>query len=221
MREDFPKEIVDRRRLLNPIVKKAKEEGMEAWLSVDRLILGGKSYTVDNLDTLPKPLQPEEVFTKRSDHHTAFFTKNSPLSNHYPSRFKIGGVEFLHEEQHYMYNKALHCKDQVTAKKILNTSDPGACKSLGRSLKIPDQKVWKEQCTGIMYEGLVAKFEQNPNLCDFLLSTGDTTIIECNKYDPFWAIGLSLNDKDIFDSTAWKGENRLGRILGDIRDELK
>ena len=90
-----------------------------------------------------------------------------------------------------------------------------------KDTQIPDQKIWEEQCVTIMYQGLVAKFEQNPKLCDFLLSTKDTTIIECNKNDTFWSIGLGLNDPKIGDRSAWKGQNKLGGLLCEIRDELQ
>ena len=77
-----------------------------------------------------------------------------------------------------MYQKALHCNDRANALKILNTTDPGECKAIGKTVKIPDLKVWEEEREGVMYTGCIAKFEQNSDLKDFLLSTKDTKLIE-------------------------------------------
>ena len=44
--QQFPKEIQDRRRRLVPIMKKAKEEGKQAFISVDKLYIDGIQYVV-------------------------------------------------------------------------------------------------------------------------------------------------------------------------------
>ena len=44
--QQFPKEIQDRRRRLVPIMKKAKEEGKQAYISVDKLYIDGIQYVV-------------------------------------------------------------------------------------------------------------------------------------------------------------------------------
>ena len=221
LREDFPKEIVEKRRFLAPIARKARSEGSKARLSYDKLVIDSQVFTEDNVHALPESLQPAEVYTKRGPKYTAFFSKHSPLSNHHPSKFKLDGIEFSSQEQYFMYQKALHCNDRANALKILNTTDPGECKAIGKTVKIPDLKVWEEEREGVMYTGCIAKFEQNSDLKDFLLSTKDTKLIECNMYDSHWSIGLGLNDEKIFDESAWKGQNKLGGILSEIREELK
>ena len=44
--QQFPKEIQDRRRRLVPIMKKAKQEGKQAYISVDKLFIDGIQYVV-------------------------------------------------------------------------------------------------------------------------------------------------------------------------------
>jgi hypothetical protein len=46
--EQFPKEVMETRRKLFPIMKKAREDGKEAYLSVDKLFINKKLYTDTN-----------------------------------------------------------------------------------------------------------------------------------------------------------------------------
>ena len=59
--QDWPKEIEDRRRTLLPFMHQAHEARLKAWLIFDKLIVEGKSYTVDNIDTLPDVTKPEKL----------------------------------------------------------------------------------------------------------------------------------------------------------------
>ena len=62
--------------------------------------------------------------------------------------------------------------------------------------------------TGIVRD----KFTRNPELKRLLLATGDAVLIEGNTWgDRFWGV----------DKRTGKGENHLGLILMDIREELK
>lgn len=44
---------------------------------------------------------------------------------------------------------------------------------------------------------------------------------EANPKDSIWSCGLAANDPDIFDQSKWKGQNLLGKILMQIREELR
>ena len=72
-----------------------------------------------------------------------------------------------------------------------------------------------------MYEVVTAKFTQNENLKAKLRSTANKTLVECNPNDPFWGIGLGLGNPNIWDQGKWKGTNKLGEILGRIREEMR
>lgn len=219
--EDFPQEIMKKRSLLEGIAKEARSIGMEAFLSVDRLILNDKPFTVDTLKNLPPQLQPKEVYTRRSDTHTAFYSRYSPLSNFFSCQFKNeDGILFTSNEQHFQYMKAVHNDDLATARKILETEDPASCKYLGDSVKITDMKVWQDASLEIMYAGCLAKFSQSSELKEFLVSTGDTVLLEASPSDTFWGIGLRLADENVFKPECWNGSNYLGKTLRKVRDTL-
>ena len=60
-----------------------------------------------------------------------------------------------------------------------------------------------------MYEIVLAKFTQNPDLKEELLATGDEHLEEGNTWgDAIWG------------TVDGVGENRLGKILMRVRDEL-
>ncbi len=175
---------------LVPIQKRAAADRDKAFLSNDHLIYKDKTYTVDTNHQLPNHLQPEEIFTKKTSTHTAFFSKYSPLSNFHIGKFKDQGIIFTSNEQRFHWSKAIHSADDVTAQAILQTDDPAQCKRLGDRVKIHDQKFWDEIAQQIMYEGCLAKFSQSAYLKNILLDTKNAIIIEANARDKVWGGGV-------------------------------
>ncbi len=221
LREDFPIEIVKRRQILDPVRKAAVSQGKRAFLTYDKLILDGTSYTVDSTHALPQNLKPEEVATKRGKGITAFFSRSSPLSNFSPCSFTDkDGKKFSSTEQYYQHAKATYNDDQTTANLIMKTDDPAECKRLGDTVQIVDTRKWKAKCLDIMYDGCLAKFKQNAKCGSFLKSTKNDVLVEASPKDSFWGVGLNISHKDIMTPTSWKGFNHLGKILKRVRDEI-
>jgi ribA/ribD-fused uncharacterized protein len=65
--------------------------------------------------------------------------------------------------------------------------------------------------------GNIAKFQQNPLLKEFILSTKDQILVEASPDDKIWGIGLSSNDPHIEDPNCWRGLNLLGLALMEAR----
>ena len=103
--EDLPPEILRQRRQLIPIVKAAKKRNHKCWLNGDKLCLDGK--IINNLNELPPELTPSQISTPTKDNITIFFSKASPLSNHYPCKFVIDDTEYNCTEQFLMKNLSL------------------------------------------------------------------------------------------------------------------
>ena len=168
----------------------------------------------------PNPL-PASVFTKELNGLTAFFTSQSPLSNHYACTFYEDGVFFKSSEQCFMYKKALLFKDETTAQQILEADRPEIAKVLGKHIDGYNSHTWKEASSEIMYRAMLAKFKDNPELRSFLLNTGQTTLVEANPTDSVWGVGLPLRNPDCFNPQKWKGKNLAGRALERVRQTLK
>ena len=68
---------------------------------------------------------------------------------------------------------------------------------------------------------LMAKFSQNEDLKQQLLSTGDSWLVECAGSDKVWACGIRLDDDRRRDIANWTGTNILGFALMQVREMLK
>ena len=143
------------------------------------------------------------------------------LSNWYLSEFTVSGIEFSSMEQYMMYQKAVCFQDNEIGSQILKTGDAAEIKRLGRIVHGYDDHVWNGVRQIIVYEGLKAKFSQNPELLRQLIDTGDAVLAECAVKDRIWGIGLSMTDPDRLDRSKWKGKNLLGYALMKVRDCLK
>ena len=80
---------------------------------------------------------------------------------------------------------------------------------MGRREK-PLRKDWESVKDQVMFDAVLAKFTQNPDIARKLLSTGDAYLIEHTKNDSYWA-----------DGGDGSGKNRLGEVLMAVRDSLR
>lgn len=148
------------------------------------------------------------------------------LSNFYPSTFRAirkgRELTFSCNEQFFMWAKAMVFNCEDTALKILELDyNPSKYKKLGRySISNYDDEIWDNVRDSYMKMGLRMKFRQDKSLRDYLLSTGNSVLIETNPRDKVWSCGLSI-DSNYRDPNSWTGENKLGFLLMEIREELR
>ena len=185
----------------------------------EKLIIDGKTYTVDNLDQLLASLNVLNLTSKSNEDYFAFFRELNPLSNFHPANFVLHGCTFTSTEQYIQYRKVSYFDDFVTANKIANMSIALECKELARQIKDFNKSQWetvaKDQCK----PGIECKFKQNPSLMDLLLNlTVDKLIVESTG-DRFWGTGVPLHRDDCLNRRMWTGQGLLGEILCEIRDD--
>ncbi len=128
------------------------------------------------------------------------------LSNFAWCRVVYDGVRYPSIEHAYQAQKTL---DLVARQKFRSPHvTPGQAKKLGRTLDLrPD---WLEVRVGVMKELLRAKFKDDPFRM-LLLLTGEARLVEGNAWgDTFWGVD---DEKG--------GENMLGKLLMEVRDELR
>lgn len=87
-------------------------------------------------------------------------------------------------------------------------------------MKNYEESVWNGIRQLRVYEGLLAKFSQNTELREQLLSTGDAVLAECAVQDRVWGIGRSMKDEKRLVMQEWKGQNLLGYALMETRRSL-
>ena len=143
---------------------------------------------------------------------------NEEFSNWYPCDFTIEGIRYFCVEQYMMAKKALLFGDVPVYQQIMESTDPGECKSLGKLVKGFDPATWDSCKYEIVYNANYAKLHQNDVLMKKLIATGDAVMAEASPQDKIWGIGLSEDDPKAKHPDMWNGENLLGTILMEIRD---
>lgn len=149
-----------------------------------------------------------------------FYETKHPFSQWHKSKFEIDNLTFNSAEQYMMYGKAKLFNDENIADKIMSTKNVREQKALGREVKNFDINLWNENAMEIVFKGNKAKFEQNSEYLDLLLSTKGKTIVEASPTDKVWGIGLTEADEKSKNIMHWQGTNWLGIVLTELRQEL-
>ena len=146
--------------------------------------------------------------------------QNGWLSNWYQRKFVIDDFEYLFVEQYMMAQKAKAFRDSARYTAILRSTKPWECKALGKQVTPFDPKTWDALKYAIVKTANRAKYEQNPDLRAKLLGTGNAMIAEASPKDLVWGIGLDAATASKTDPAKWPGQNLLGRILMELREEF-
>lgn len=127
------------------------------------------------------------------------------LSNFWPAACEFEGVRYPSSEHAYQAAKSL---DPAERSRIAALLTPSEAKKAGRALALrPD---WETVKFDVMRACVRSKFALNPDLAQRLLATGDALLEEGNTWgDKTWGVVDGV------------GENRLGKILMDVRAELR
>ena len=139
-----------------------------------------------------------------------FYRTSEPygeFSNFSPHPIKINARVWPTSE-HYFQAQKFAGSEQEEA--IRQTKSPMIAARMGRSREQPLRPDWEAAKDDVMREALRAKFTQHARLRSLLLETGDAELIEHSTKDSYWA--------DAGDGT---GENRLGKLLMELRAELR
>lgn len=124
------------------------------------------------------------------------------LSNFHYSKIEMEGITFLSGEAAFQSFKDL---DKQTSFAELT---PAEAKRKGKRVSL--RADWEDVKIHIMYNVTLAKFEQNEDLKQLLLLTGDKQLVEGNYWnDTCWGVCGGV------------GSNLLGEILMIVREQLQ
>lgn len=133
-----------------------------------------------------------------------FAGRYSFLSNFFPSSITWEGLTYRSVEHAYQASKTL---DLGWRKKIADEYFASSAKKLGRQAPLRDS--WEVVKVDVMDQLLRLKF-RSPRLKQLLLETGNEELAEGNYWgDTFWGVCEGV------------GENHLGKLLMEIREELR
>ena len=155
------------------------------------------------------------------DKHVAFW--GSAFSNFYPCSFTEGGKVWKNSEQCFMAKKAEYFKDMEILEEILKAETPEKAKKLGRKVKNFDAEKWSKVCFDKMYDAVYAKFSQNNDLKELLLSSDfeGKGFVEGSPFDAIWGVKMDWRNPDIDNEENWRGQNLLGKVLNKVRENLR
>lgn len=137
---------------------------------------------------------------------THFRGQYAYLSNFYYASFEYDGARWKTAEHAFQAAKSL---DPKVKRAIGLCATPQEAKKLGRKIFLrPD---WGDVRVQIMFDIVLAKFQQNADLAEKLLQTGDKRIYEENNWgDTYWGVDARGN-----------GYNRMGAVLMKVRLTLR
>lgn len=121
--------------------------------------------------------------------------------------FVLNDAEWPTSEHYFQAQKF---DDEAYREKIRTTKSPMVAARLGRSRKVPIKPDWESVKVDVMRTAVRAKIRAHKKLTELLLSTGDEELIEDAARDYFWGCGADGS-----------GQNWLGRILMEVREDLR
>ena len=139
-------------------------------------------------------------FYRTSDEYGCF-------SNFAPYPIALDGRRWPTSEHFFQAQKF---DDPQHQESIRQEKSPMIAARMGRDRKKKLRRDWESVKVGIMREAVRAKFAQHDDIREILLSTADAKIVEHTENDDYWG-----------DGGDGSGKNMLGRILMEVRDELK
>ncbi len=132
------------------------------------------------------------------------------FSNFSPHAVVMDSIRWPTSEHYYQAQKFVGTPEAFLCEEIRQATTPEAAAALGRDRRRTVRSDWEQVKCAVMYEVVRVKFMTHPEIRAILLETGDQMIIENSPNDCFWGCGV---DRD--------GENHLGRILMQVRSELR
>lgn len=143
------------------------------------------------------------------------------FSNQYPSPFTYMGTRFETVEQFLYYMRAIFGRSKATAEKILECGgDSSALVKTSKKQRILENNSWETVRPQVMRIGMRQKFLQNPELRKKLLGTGFCLLVEMPKESIIGRL-IPGNEDWIHDPGKWKGRNLAGKVLMQVRADLR
>jgi ribA/ribD-fused uncharacterized protein len=135
-------------------------------------------------------------------------TPNFEFANAAPHGFTEEGVEWLTVEHYVHAHQFLGEKHAELREKIRKAPRPRKVVLLAQANARHVRPDWQEVRDEIMLRALRLKFA-DPDLAHKLLNTGNIALAFDDNREKYWSIGL-----------RGEGQNRLGNLLMQVRDEL-
>lgn len=141
---------------------------------------------------------------------TSFDNEYAFLSNFHPCQVVFDGRKYANSEAAFQAAKLADPNDRVAFEGL----SPRDAKRMGRKVELrPD---WETVKDAVMLVILRDKFTRTPRLGEMLVETGDAVLVEGNYWhDNYWG------DCSCPRCRLKPGKNKLGKLLMQVRDEIR
>ena len=129
------------------------------------------------------------------------------FSNFSPHGIEMDGLWWPTVEHFFQAQKF---EEGAYRERIRRAHTPKDAKTLGRTRDLPILPDWDTKRDEVMLAAIRRKFGAHKHLCEMLLGTGDEELVENAPSDYYWGGGRSGT-----------GQNKLGKILMQVRGELR
>jgi hypothetical protein len=131
----------------------------------------------------------------------------------------VDGVSYPTVEHYMAVQKARKFADEKAVQKIMKAKSAKSAK--GVSIEGVKEEEWDAVKDDFMRIILRAKFTQHPELRTQLMETGTVALGYANARDKYWSIGTSEDTDKAKKPSKWPGKNRIGVLLGELRETLR
>lgn len=163
---------------------------------------------------LKKIDEPLPVLFHGADESKGEYRNFSNMSEH---RIEIDSITYPSVEHYFQAMKAKEFKDDDMYEKIIKAKTAKAVKALGKKVKGFEKEIWDSKKDEIMFRGIKSKFVQHPELRKQLEETGSRVIGEADARNTYWGIGTSMASEKSKHPSKWRGQNRIGKMLMELR----
>ena len=129
------------------------------------------------------------------------------FSNFAPYPIELGGKTWPTSEHYFQAAKFAGTEHED---EILKAKTAGLAARMGREPRRPVRADWDAVKDDIMLTVMRAKFTQHADIRKLLLDTGNAELVEHTYKDSYWG-----------DGGDGSGKNMLGKMLMQVRDELR
>ena len=134
---------------------------------------------------------------------------------------QYNGTLYWTIEQLIAAEKARIYGDETLRKKILATRSINDFIKMRDTLKGgPQEEIWNKQLPDILNKATFAKFEQNEDIRNKLLSTGNVSLAFGSR-DKLLGVGIAYDKPHVLDKSQWVGKNLLGAAVTYARSKLR
>lgn len=119
----------------------------------------------------------------------------------------VDGEKWSGSEAYYQAMKSNGLPHHEMVKELMIKATPSDAYAIGNHY--PKRKDWFQVSVDVMAKAVHAKFSQNEDIKNLLLSTGSHPLVQVKRGDRFWGTGPDNN-----------GKNMLGKLLMELRQAL-